>query len=305
MSRSTPVQPSASEQAEAGPARAAAGVGVDRRWRPEGHLEQPARWRRPPPPPGGRRGRTGTGSYAACSRRARPPGRRAASPRRPGPASGSARLQPRGEPRGEVGELFGPVLGPVVAAAASSSAWRACPTAAWRRPGRQAGRALRPGRVGEQLGDSPGRGLVFADAPGRRCPPGRVPLGGIRRAASRSAKPASAAPAPARSRRARRPWRARMLASATSAAADERLGGLADHAHRRLQVGLAAGWARRDSRYRPARRSAAAARRKGRLHAVRWLGEVFPGVGEWAWSRASAPAWRSASLPRDAGRVPA
>ena len=167
----------AGEQAEAGPARAAAGVGVHERVAAGGHLEQPLAG-------GGRDLLQAGGEHER--RQGHPQRVRTQAGRQVGDPLGLGCLlgqrlqvrQPRGELGGEVGELFGLVLGAVV------GGYRVVVGLAGRldrrlRAGQVGGRVewhVEVG-VGEQFADGPGRGLVLPDGLVGRGPPGGVPPG--------------------------------------------------------------------------------------------------------------------------------
>ena len=166
--------------------------------------------------------------------------------------------------------------------------------------GRRVERYVQVG-VGEQLGDGPGRGLVFADALVGRCPPGSVPLGAAGRLQVGEA-------GLGRGLGGQVPGAPGILLCADGGVGrvgggDERVGGLADRAHRRVQVGLAAELGEEGL----AVPSGAQVGRRGQAQAgfalFGQLGEVFPGVGD-GLVESVERGLEVVALSRDAGQRP-
>ena len=194
-------------------------------------------------------------------------------------ASGFSSSSARGEPRGEVGELFGPVLGPVVGGHRVVVGLARFPD---RRlgTGQVGGRVERyvQVRVGEQLGDGPGRGLVLADGLVGRCPPGSVPLGAAGRLQVGEA-------GLGRGLRGQVPGAPGVVPRAHGGVGrvgggDERVGGLAGGAQRGVQVGLAAELGQQRLAVPSGAQVGLCGLAQAGFALFGQLGEVFPGVGD-------------------------
>jgi len=156
-------------------------------------------------------------------------------------------------------------------------------------------------RVGEQLGDGPGRGLVFADGLVGRCPPGTVPLGAAGRLQVGEA-------GLGRGLDGQVPGALGVVLCADGGVGrvgggDERVGGLAGRAQRGVQVGLAAELGQQRLAVPSGAQVGPGGLAQAGLALFGQLGEVLPGAGDGV-VQGLERGLEVGELSRDAGQRP-